>query len=179
VIHTIGHSTRSLAELVGLLRAHGIRRLADVRSLPGSRRHPHVDRGALPGPLAAAGIGYVHLPDLGGLRRPRPDSPHTAWREPGFRAYADHMQTPVFARALDALVAEADQTPTALMCAEADPYRCHRQLIADALLARGVQVRHVLGPGRAVPHRLTPFARVEHGRVGYPGPQPALPLPEP
>lgn len=146
-----------------------MRLLVDVRRYPGSRRHPQFAREALSRALEAEGIGYLHEPDLGGHRRPREDSPNTAWRNDAFRGYADHMAGPEFARALDRLRAAPPRT--AVMCAEAVPWRCHRQLIADALVARGVEVRHILGPGRVEPHALRADARVgEDGRVTYPGP---------
>jgi len=166
---TIGHSTRSLEALVALLRAHGIQRVADVRRFPRSRRHPHFDAAALARDLPAAGIAYRHLPGLGGFRRPRPDSRNTGWRHASFRGYADYMETDEFTGHVRALLEEASATPTAIMCAEAVPWRCHRSLIADALLARGVEVRHILGPARAEPHTLTEGARVEGDRVVYPG----------
>jgi uncharacterized protein (DUF488 family) len=170
-IHTLGHSTRTLPELFGLLRVHGIERLVDVRRFPFSRRHPHFAGEALAVSLPAEGIDYRHEPDLGGRRAPRPDSPHTAWRDAGFRGYADHMATPAFGAALERLIALAGEVPTAILCAEALPWRCHRQLIADALVARGVEVYHVLGPGPAEPHALNPDARVlANGQLVYAGP---------
>lgn len=173
----MGHSTRTLAELVALLREHGVTRLVDVRTAPGSRRMPHFSKAALAAELPAQGIEYRHLPELGGLRRPRPDSPNTGWRNESFRGFADHMATAEFATALDGLVELAAERGTAVMCAEAVPWRCHRSLIADALLARGVEVRHILGPGPARLHAMTPFARVEGSRVTYPaGTQEALPF---
>ena len=174
-IHTIGHSTRSIDTLIDLLRAHGIVRLCDVRSMPRSRRHPHFNREALPEPLAGAGITYTHMPALGGLRKPRVDSINTAWREDGFRGYADYMQTAEFSAALEALTTEAVRQPTAIMCAEAVPWRCHRSLISDALTSRGVEVRHITRVDRAEPHRMTAFARIDGNRVIYPG-QTSLPL---
>ena len=169
MISTIGHSTRTVEALVALLRAHGIRRLADVRSFPRSRRHPQFNVDALPGSLAEAGIDYEHVPALGGFRRPRPDSHNTAWRNPGFRGYADYMQTPAFAAAVDHLLEQAAVAPTAVMCAEAVPWRCHRWLLADALVARGESVAHILSAAAAEPHVLTPAARVDGARVTYPG----------
>lgn len=154
-----------------LLSGHAIGRLGDVRTIPRSRRYPHFNRETLPGTLEAAGLAYAHLPGLGGLRHPRPDSVNTAWRNAGFRGYADHMQTPEFARNLQALIELAGQGRTAVMCAEAVPWRCHRSLLADALVARGVVVRHILTPERAEPHTLTPSARVEGTRVTYPARQ--------
>jgi uncharacterized protein (DUF488 family) len=176
-IDTIGHSTRTLDELIALLRAHGVGRLVDVRSVPRSRRSPHFDREALPGPLRDAGIAYLHMPGLGGLRKPRRDSANTAWRNDGFRGYADYMETEAFRTSLGALLGLAVESPTAIMCAEAVPWRCHRSLIADALVARAVEVRHILTATRADRHRPTSFARVVGTTVTYPGPsQPSLPL---
>ena len=174
VVHTIGHSTRTLDELVALLRAHGIDAIADVRRHPGSRRHPHFARDALASSLPDIGVHYTWMPELGGRRRARPDSPHHAWREESFRAYADHMDEPEFQDALAGLIASAATRSTAIMCAEAVPWRCHRQLIADALLARGIEVRHVVGAGKAKPHTLTAHARLERERVVYDGGQPEL-----
>jgi len=168
-VWTIGHSTRPLETLVALLRAHGIERVADVRRFPRSRRHPHVNTDALARDLPAAGLAYRHLPGLGGFRRARADSRNTGWSIPSFRGYADYMETEEFAAHLAALLDEARLGPTAIMCAEAVPWRCHRSLISDALLARGVEVRHILGPERAELHALTAGARVEGARVVYPG----------
>ncbi len=174
VVHTVGHSTRSLADFLGVLATHEISAIADVRRFPGSRRHPHFARDALAGALADVGVGYRWLPGLGGRRSPRADSPHVAWRSESFRAYADHMETPEFRDALASLLELAEERRTAIMCAEAVPWRCHRQLIADALVARGVEVRHVLGPGAPARHRLTVFARREGERIVYDGGQPVL-----
>jgi uncharacterized protein (DUF488 family) len=176
VVWTIGHSTRSGDEFVALLKAHGIATVADVRSIPRSRRHPQFNSETLAAALERDGIAYVHLPALGGLRRPRPDSPNAGWRNEGFRGYADHMQTPEFAAALTALERLAAASRVTVMCAEAVPWRCHRSLLADALVARGVEVRHITGTSAPSPHVLTPFARVEGGRVAYPPAQPPLPL---
>jgi uncharacterized protein (DUF488 family) len=166
---TIGHSTRALSELVDLLREERVTSLVDVRRMPHSRRHPQFEAAALARDLPDAGITYRHAPGLGGFRTPRPDSANTAWREPAFRGYADYMQTPEFATQLDALIREAATAPTAIMCAEAHPSHCHRSLLADALLARGLTVRHILGPGRVEPHALTAGARVVEGQLSYPG----------
>lgn len=166
VIHTVGHSTRTLAALVDLLREAGVRHLVDVRRHPVSRRHPQFGREALARGLAAAGVAYVHEPDLGGHREPLPDSPNTAWRHPAFRGYADHMRTKEFAAAL-ARVTEL--TDAAVMCAEAQPAKCHRQLLADALVLRGLVVRHLLDRGRAEEHRVHPRAVWRDGAVVYPG----------
>ena len=168
-IFTIGHSTRSLDELVALLRHHGIEQLADVRSYPGSRRLPHFGRAALEAVLPAAGIAYRWMPGLGGRRRPRADSPNRGWRVDGFRAYADYMRTPEFAAARDELEAWARQVPTAFMCAEAWFRKCHRQLLADALVVRGWEVLHVTSEAPPEPHRLTGFAQPEaDGQLLYP-----------
>ncbi|HEU0079404.1 MAG TPA: DUF488 domain-containing protein [Longimicrobiaceae bacterium] len=168
-VFTIGHSTRTADEFLGLLRENGIRLLVDVRRFPGSRRHPHVGSAELAAGLRAAGIEYRHEPDLGGRRDPRPDSPNTAWRNASFRAYADHMDSPEFRAALERLLADSAARPTVVMCAEAVPWRCHRNLIADALIARGAPVLDVLAPGKTVPHAINPHAVVlAGGRVVYP-----------
>ena len=169
-LFTIGHSTRSLDELVDLLREHDVTLLADVRTAPGSRRMPHFTRAALAADLPARGVEYVHLPELGGLRRPRRDSPNAGWRNESFRGYADHMADPDFVAGVDRLLEWSRDRNVAVMCAEAVPWRCHRSLIADALLVRGAGVTHILGHGRTQPAALTPFARVEDGRITYPGP---------
>jgi uncharacterized protein (DUF488 family) len=164
----IGHSTRPIEELVELLQGAGVRTLADVRTIPRSRANPQFAGDALAGALDLARIAYVHLPVLGGLRRARRDSPNGGWRNASFRGYADHMLTPEFEEGLCQLRALAKDGPVALMCAEAVPWRCHRSLIADALLARGVVVEHIAGRGRTQPHRLTPFARIDGRTVTYP-----------
>lgn len=166
-IFTIGHSTRRLDEFIALLAEHGIVTLADVRTVPASRRVRHFGKAALERSLPEAGVAYVHIPELGGLRKPRPDSVNSAWRNASFRGYADYMQTPEFEAGLERLLALP--RPVAIMCAEAVPWRCHRSLVADALLARGVQVEDILGPGVHRPHEMTPFARVQGARVSYPG----------
>jgi uncharacterized protein (DUF488 family) len=172
-VYTIGHSTRSLEELIALLRAHGIRRLADIRTVPRSRHCPQFDRDTLSAALVGVGIAYVHLPRLGGLRGKGlgPASPNTAWESASFRNFADYMLTMDFEAGLHELLAEARRAATAAMCAEALPWRCHRNLVADALVARGVAVRHILTPSRVHLHALTSFARVDGGRVTYPAPQ--------
>ena len=172
ILWTIGHSTRPFPDFAALLARESVRCVADVRSIPASRRHPQYTAAALAEALLALGIDYVHLPGLGGRRRPLPDSPNAAWRNEGFRGYADHMATPEFEAALGTLVALAAAERTAVMCAEAVPWRCHRSLIADALVARGETVLHVLDV-RTSAHSLTPFAVTEDGRVRYPadGPQ--------
>jgi uncharacterized protein (DUF488 family) len=167
-VYTIGHSTRSLEELAGLLEQNSIALLADVRTVPGSRRLPHFGKAVLERELPERGIAYVHLPELGGLRKPRPGSVNAGWRNASFRGYADYMQTQEFVAALDSLMRTAAERRTAVMCAEAVPWRCHRSLLADALTVRGVQVLHITGAGRPQAHSLTPFAQVEDGRLTYP-----------
>jgi uncharacterized protein (DUF488 family) len=168
-IYTIGHSTRSIGDFIDLLKAYKIQRLVDIRTVPRSRRNPHFNRESLPGSLAEAGIEYEHRPGLGGLRHPRKDSINTAWRNDSFRGYADYMQTPEFAQNIDELIGEGARERIAIMCAESVPWRCHRSLVADALAARGIAVRHIMSASSAEPHRVTPFARVEGERVTYPG----------
>lgn len=167
-LFTVGHSTRPLDAFVALLRAHTVELLVDVRTVPRSRRNPQFDRETLPVALAPAGIGYQHMPALGGRRKPRSGSPNLGWENEGFRGFADYMGTPAFEAALAQLVELARRHRVAIMCAEAVPWRCHRSLIADALVARGVVVEHLLSPTRRQPHTLTRFARVEGGRVVYP-----------
>ena len=169
VLHSVGHSTLGEDDFVGLLGAYGIRGVADVRTIPRSRRHPQFGAERLRDRLARDGIEYRHLAALGGLRRPRPDSPNTAWTNPAFRGYADHMATPAFAEGLDMLLAFGTGTSVAFMCAEAVWWRCHRRLIADALVARGAAVCHILSMSDAPAHELTPFARLIDGRVVYSG----------
>jgi uncharacterized protein (DUF488 family) len=154
---------------VALLREFGVALLVDVRRFPVSRRHPQFGRERLARSLHEAGLGYVHEEDLGGHRTPRPASSNTAWKEDAFRGYADHMDSPGFRDALERVIRRAAETPLAVMCAEADPRRCHRRLLA-ALVARGVEVRHILSPGRDEAHRLHPDARVlPGGRIVYDG----------
>jgi len=169
LIHTIGHSTRAIDEFIALLTDHRIQQLADVRTIPRSRRHPQFSKEALSVSLPAAGIAYRHVAALGGLRKPRADSTNTAWRHEGFRGYADYMESSTFEQAVDDLLVWADAAPTAVMCAEAVWWQCHRRLLADALLARGRDVRHIMTPDSAPPHELTEFARIEGARVRYPG----------
>jgi uncharacterized protein (DUF488 family) len=168
-VSTIGHSVHPIEEFIGMLHAHRIRRLVDVRTIPKSRRNPQFSRENLAISLRAAAIEYRHLPGLGGLRHPHKDSSNTGWRNTSFRGYADYMQTAEFGTSLENLIQMADEIPTAIMCAEAVPWRCHRSLIADALTARDVSVLHILNANRADPHRLTSFARIEGQRVTYPG----------
>lgn len=167
---SIGHSTRPLEELVGMLREAGVVRLADVRRFPGSRRNPQYSAESLAVSMPEAGIEYVPMPELGGRRPPRPDSPHTAWRNSGFRGYADYMDTPDFARGRERLMALARERRTAVMCAEAPWWRCHRSLISDDFKARGWQVIHLMNPGRSQEHPWTPVARIVDGKLDYSSP---------
>jgi uncharacterized protein (DUF488 family) len=168
VIYTVGHSTRTFDELVSMLRAHGVDRIVDVRRYPHSRRNPQFDGRTLARRLRARGIRYRHEERLGGRRRPRRDSPNTAWRSLGFRGFADYMATPGFQDGLEVLESLARRSTTAILCAEAVPWRCHRSLISDALTARGAEVRHILGVSPPRKHRRTAFARVRRGKVSYP-----------
>jgi uncharacterized protein (DUF488 family) len=171
-IWTLGHSTRQTDELLGILAAGQIKLLADVRRFPGSRRHPQFNQDALAESLADEGIEYRHFVGLGGRRSrkkaEREQSPNRAWRVEAFNAYADHMQSAEFLAALEELMTAAREKNTAVMCSEALPQQCHRRLIADALVTRGWQVRHLLSPKRIEDHQVTPFARVEGSTVTYP-----------
>ncbi len=167
-VFTLGHSTRTRKELLGLLRAHGVQVLLDVRTIPRSRHNPQFNRDQLSRAVRRAGIGYRHMPDLGGLRRTGPDSVNTAWRNASFRGFADYMQTAEFERAIREVTQAAARRRVALMCAEAVPWRCHRSLIADALLVRRCPVEEIESPTRTRPHVLTPWARVSGRRITYP-----------
>lgn len=169
LVFTIGHSTRPINEFLALLEAHGIQQLIDIRTLPKSRHNPQFNGDALSTALGGAGIRYAPFQELGGLRKARKDSVNRGWHNASFRGFADYMQTPEFASALDRAIDLARQRPTALMCAEAVPWRCHRSLIADALLVRGIPVEHITGSSAPKPHVLTSFARVEATRITYPG----------
>ena len=171
-IFTIGHSARPLDELIGLLRAHKVRRVIDIRTIPRSRRNPQYNRETLGPALRSRKIGYVHLKSLGGLRRTKPDSKNIGWHNASFRGYADYMQTPEFDAGLKRAIRLSAVKPSALMCAEAVPWRCHRSLLADALAARKFPVEHILSISRANRHRLTSFARVRGEKVTYPSDKP-------
>jgi uncharacterized protein (DUF488 family) len=168
MVLTVGHSTRPIEELIGLLKENGVTRLLDVRTVPRSRHNPQYNADALPEPLAATRIAYRHMPELGGLRKPKKDSVNQGWRNPSFRGYADYMQTPEFEAALGTLLSLEEQETVCIMCAEAVPWRCHRSLISDALAVRGREVRHIMGPGKIGAHQLTPFAHVEGLAITYP-----------
>jgi uncharacterized protein (DUF488 family) len=165
---TIGHSTRSRTALVAALTAHGVRRLVDIRTIPRSRHNPQFNREELAEALPAAGIAYEHRPGLGGLRRPRPDSPNDGWRNSGLRGFADYMQTAEFGRELETLLKEARSERLAIMCAEAVPWRCHRSLVADALSMHGMPVEHIIDESHRLPHKLTAFARIDGTHITYP-----------
>lgn len=167
-VFTIGHSTRSIEDFIRILQGHGVEHVVDVRTIPRSRHNPQFNADALPASLRPAGIGYEHAPGLGGLRHAARDSINNGWRNSSFRGYADYMQTSQFAKALERLVRLAGRGHVAIMCAEAVPWRCHRSLIADALVARGIAVAHLMSPTRSQPHALTPFAKVNGPQITYP-----------
>jgi uncharacterized protein (DUF488 family) len=168
---TIGHSTHAFDAFAALLERHGVRRVADVRRFPGSRRHPQFNREVLAAALAERGIGYAHLEALGGRRSVVPGSPNAGWENAAFRGYADHMASAAFAAGLAELEALGAAEPTAVMCAEALWWQCHRRLVADALVARDWAVDHIGPDGEIAAHALTPFAAVQDGRVVYPAAQ--------
>jgi len=175
VILTIGHSRHPIAEFLELLKRHGVEALVDVRRKPYSRREPQFNREALATALVGTGVQYLHLETLGGMREPHPASPHVALPA-SVRGFADYMESAEFHAALDRLIKESRAKTTAIMCAEAAPSRCHRSLIADALMAHGEEVAHIVGRGPAEPHQLTAGARVEGDRVSYPAKQARLDL---
>jgi len=165
---TIGHSTRAIENFIALLKAHGVTCLADVRTVPRSRHNPQFNRDTLPASLRSASIDYIHMPGLGGLRRAKPKSINSGWKNASFRGYADYMQTPEFEAHLETLIALAKTERVAVMCAEAVPWRCHRSLIADALVARGIPVEHIMSETRRDAHKLRSFAKRTGLRVTYP-----------
>jgi len=168
VIWTIGHSTRSFEEFVALLAEHRIALLVDVRHYPTSKRVPWATKATLPDSLTTRGVAYEHFADLGGFRKPLSHSENKGWRNTGFRGYADYMASPEFVAARDLLMRRADQARTAIMCAEAVPWKCHRSLLSDSLQIQGFEVEHILAPGKTEEHRLTKFARVDGTRITYP-----------
>jgi uncharacterized protein (DUF488 family) len=168
IVLTIGHSTRTLKEFIALLQAHAVSRVVDVRTVPRSRYNPQFNKTSLPGPLKKAGIEYVHLPKLGGLRHTTSDSRNLGWRNASFRGYADYMQTPEFEQGLKGLIRLAKGERIALMCAEAVPWRCHRSLIADALLVHGIRTEDIMSSTRRQVHMRTPFAKVRGTTITYP-----------
>lgn len=168
VVLTVGHSTRSLEKFVCLLQAHGVTHVVDVRTVPRSRHNPQFNKDSLSKSLRTIGLGYVHLPGLGGLRHTVPGSINLGWRNASFRGFADYMQTPDFQKSLWDLIGLAKTDRIALMCAEAVPWRCHRSLIADSLLAHGIQTEHIMSPTRRDLHTFTSFARVDGMKITYP-----------
>jgi len=175
-IWTIGHSTRTIEDFIKALQANEIQLVADVRTLPGSRRHPQFNQEPLRGSLAAAGISYQHFAELGGRRKPRPDSHNLAWRNEAFRGYADFMETAEFLNGIARLQKEADAAATAVMCAEAVWWRCHRSLIADYLKANGINVIHILDARTTQAHPFTSAAKLVNGKLSYSAPQNPLPI---
>ena len=167
-VFTIGHSTHPISEFVEILKANGVKRVIDIRTIPRSRHNPQFNGEALAESLRAAGIGYTHIKKLGGLRHPAKDSINLGWRNSGFRGFADYMQTPEFEAALERAIKLAKTKPSALMCAEAVPWRCHRSLVADALSVRKIPVMHISSATRASAHKITPFALVRGSRITYP-----------
>ena len=173
-IFTIGHSTRPIDEFLELLRANGVKQLIDIRTIPKSRHNPQFNGDTLAKSLRAARIRYLHLKELGGLRRAKSDSINLGWRNASFRGFADYMQTPEFAEALERAIKLAQERPTALMCAEAVPWRCHRSLVADALLVRGIPALEIVSKAAPKEHKLTPFAHVRGTKITYPSDQRSL-----
>jgi uncharacterized protein (DUF488 family) len=173
-IYTIGHSNRTIEEFLRILKVHGIECVADVRTIPRSRHNPQFNADALKKSLKKAKILYAPLPKLGGLRKPRKDSRNLAWRNASFRGFADYMEAPEFEEGLGELLSLSGKKKTAMMCAEAVPWQCHRSLIADTLLARGIVAFHIFDHRKLEPHRLTPFGRIENDRVVYPAEQTSL-----
>lgn len=169
-VWTIGHSTRPAEEFIRLLKSFGVQRVVDVRTVPRSRHNPQFNADALAELLPGSDIEYIHDKDLGGLRHPRKDSVNTGWRNDSFRGFADYMQSAAFTAAVERLAALAAQKPTAIMCAEAVPWRCHRSLIADALTLAGIETIEILDESHSRPHKLTSFAVVENGALTYPPP---------
>ena len=168
LVMTIGHSTHTIEEFISLLQAHGATCVVDVRTVPRSWHNPQFDQASLPQSLKRAGVKYVHMPGLGGLRHTKGDSPNAGWRNASFRGYADYMQTPEFAQSLEELIRLAKQDRIVLMCAEAVPWRCHRSLIADALLVRGIITEDIMTVSHRQVHTLTPFAKVRGTAITYP-----------
>ena len=169
-IYTIGHSTRTSEQFIELLRAHGIEELVDVRTIPRSRHNPQFGSEEIAASLRQAGIAYMHLGKLGGLRHASKDSVNLGWQNTSFRGFADYMATPEFQAGLEELKVLAEKKTVAIMCAEAVPWRCHRSLIADALTIQGWQVMHIQSRKTASPHELTPFLKVQDGKISYPEP---------
>lgn len=168
IVKTIGHSTRTIDEFIRLLQLHKVTLVVDVRSIPRSRHNPQFNKEELIEQLKSANIGYIHMMELGGLRHPSKNSPNTAWRNASFRGYADYMQTPQFQSAIEKLISMVQMDRIVLMCAEVVPWRCHRSLIADALLIRGIPCEDIINDNRTHVHSLTSFARVDGTKITYP-----------
>jgi uncharacterized protein (DUF488 family) len=168
LVLTIGHSTRTIEQFIGLLQAHGATCIIDVRTVPCSRHNPQFNKASLPQSLKNLGLEYIHMPGLGGLRHAKRNSPNAGWRNASFRGYADYMQTPQFAESLEELICLADSGRAVLMCAEALPWRCHRSLVADALLVRGIRTENIMSATHRETHYLTQFAKVQGVEITYP-----------
>jgi uncharacterized protein (DUF488 family) len=168
VVFTIGHSTRTVSEFIEIIKAYGIKKVVDIRTIPKSRHNPQFNTDALRESLNVVKIGYLHMKGLGGLRHALKDSPNTAWRNASFRGFADYMQTEEFKENLEKLIDAAGKQATVVMCAEAVPWRCHRSLIGDALFVHGVRVRHIMSAGSSKDHTLTPWAKVKGRKITYP-----------
>ncbi|MDE2213167.1 MAG: DUF488 domain-containing protein [Patescibacteria group bacterium] len=173
VLFTVGHSTRTIKEFITLLKAHGVETVADIRTIPRSRHNPQFNENRLHNSLEKIEIKYVHLETLGGLRHTKKDSKNTGWRNASFRGYADYMATPEFTSGLQTLEKLAEKSTTAIMCAEALPWRCHRSLVGDALSKRGWSVYDIMSESNAPKHRTTPFLKVRAGVLIYPAPKAA------
>jgi uncharacterized protein (DUF488 family) len=173
-VYTVGHSTRTIGEFIELLQSHGVQQIIDIRTIPKSRHNPQFNSDSLAASLRAAGIEYVHLKELGGLRHARRDSINLGWRNASFRGFADYMQTPEFAEGLGRAIALAGKNVSALMCAEAVPWRCHRSLVADALLVRRIRVLEIISAAEPKEHKMTPFAQVHGTHITYPSDQRSL-----
>jgi len=169
-VFTIGHSTRPLEDFVELIKNHNIKSVIDIRTIPRSRHNPHFNADTLPNTLGKAGFSYQHMAGLGGLRHTHPDSPNSGWRNTTFRGFADYIQTPEFEENLEVLISLAQKEIIVLMCAEAVPWRCHRSLIADALVMRGITVEHILSRASCRAHVLTPWAQIQGNLITYPSP---------
>ncbi len=167
IVFTIGHSTMPLEDFISIMKANSVETVADVRTVPRSRHNPQFNKETLPGELKKAGLEYSHWSTLGGLRHTRPDSVNTGWINASVRGFADYMQTGEFTKGIEELVESARQKRTAVMCAEALPWRCHRSLIADALTVRGMKVEHLMGKGKSLEHQITPWARVDGLTITY------------
>ncbi len=165
---TIGHSTRTIEDFTALLQAHGVQLIVDIRTVPRSRHNPQFNEDTLAASLKESGIGYVRLKELGGLRRSRKDSQNMGWRNLSFRGFADYMQTPEFETGINVLIRLAQDRSVAIMCAEALPWRCHRSLVADALVVRGIQVEHIVTLKKPIEHTMTKWAKVDGKQITYP-----------